>query len=50
MPDDERVLPSSWPSELCFLLGLPCLAESMNFFRFLFAPPHCMIAALQLEV
>ena len=43
MPDDERSLLSSWPSELCFLLELPCLAESMNLLRFLFPAPHCMI-------
>lgn len=43
MPDDERVLLSSWPSELCFLLGKLCLALSMKLFKFLFPPPHCIL-------
>ena len=50
MPDDERGLLSSWPLELCFLLELPCRAESMNLFRFLFPPPHCIVKLLQVGV
>ena len=51
-PEDERpgdarcFVLSFLPSELCLPLGMPCLAESMSFLRFLFArtPLHDVLA------
>ena len=49
-PEDERpgdarcIVLSCLPSELGLPLGMPCLAESISFFRFLLPAPHCMMA------
>ena len=52
LPEDERpgdarcIVLSCLPSELCLPLGMPCLADSMSFFRFLLPAPHCMMSKL----